>query len=350
MAKKAKKVSGKVRLGFIGCGGISRQHAAGVLEHRDLVQAVALADISEESLRSRNEQLGGGLSPYADWKDMLRKERDRLDAVVICLPHHLHMPAILDACAAGVHVLCEKPMCMSLEEADRIAAAVKKSGITYMSAHNQLFLPIVAQMKSLIDSGRIGRVLFVRSQDCFVARRTREQWAWRADLATQGGGEYIDTGYHPTYRLYHLAGAKPAQVQATFSRFLCPIEGEDTASVHVRFANGVIGEIFTTWAMPLPHGTHQLHVVGEEGEIFGSGSNLFLKPRGWTEPARIALPEQNTFVAQMKHFATCLLQGQRPPHSVEEGRVVLEIILAAAASAEGWQKTAAVRSAAGKRR
>jgi predicted dehydrogenase len=339
MTKRA-KIGGKVRLGFIGCGGISGAHATGVLEHKDLVEVRALADISPEALRARNQQLGGGAPEYPDWKEMLKKERANLDAVVISLPHHLHMPAILDACAAGLSVLCEKPMCMNLKEADRIEKAVRKSGVTYMSAHNQLFLPIVAEMKSLIEAGKIGRVMVIRSQDCFVANRTREEWAWRGNFATQGGGEYIDTGYHPTYRLYHLAGAKPAAVQATFGRFHCPIDGEDTASVHVRFENGVIGEILTTWAMPVPHGTHQLHVIGDQGELFGSNNDLYLKPRGWTNPAHLQLRNQNTFVAQMRAFATCLKEGQRPPHSVEEGRMVLEIILAAAASAEGWQRTA----------
>ena len=342
MAKKAKKAAGKVRLAFIGCGGISSAHAKGVLENADVVEAAALADVSRDALKARDEQLGGGLPLYADWKEMLKKERP--DAVVICLPHTLHAPAIVDACAAGAHVLCEKPMCMSLKEADRIARAVKSSGVTYMSAHNQLFMPIVAEMKAMIEAGKVGRVQFVRSQDCFVARSTRRAWGWRADMATQGGGELIDTGYHPTYRLCHLAGAKPVRVQATFGRFFAPVDGEDTASVHVRFANGVIGEICTSWAMPLPHGTHQLHIVGDEGEVFGSKSDLYFKPRGWTEPALLRLPQVNTFVAQMRRFAECLIKGERPPHSVEEGRMVLEIILSAAESAEGWQETAQKRA------
>ncbi|HRU04808.1 MAG TPA: Gfo/Idh/MocA family oxidoreductase [Candidatus Brocadiia bacterium] len=340
MAAKLGKVGGPVRLGFIGCGGISKAHALGVLEHKSVVKAVALCDVNEAARKTRNAQLGGGLAEYSAWTDMLAKEKDNLDAVVICLPHHLHKQAIVDACAAGKHVLCEKPLCMTLAEADAIAAAVEQSGVTYMSAHNQLFLPIVAKMKEAIEAGKIGRPMFIRSQDCFRAGRTREEWAWRADLKTQGGGEFIDTGYHPTYRLFHLAGAKPVATQATFGRFLCPIEGEDSASVHVRFANGVIGEIYTSWAMPLPYGTHQLHVVGDEGEVFGSGGDLYLRPLGWSEPAKAQLPQVNTFVAQMEAFAKCLIEGRRPPHSVEEGRMVLEMILAATASAQGWQQTA----------
>ena len=334
---KQEKIEAPVRLGIIGCGGISAAHGAGILEHASLVRVAALADISQDALKARNTQLGGGAREYADWNEMLDKERDELDAVLICLPHHMHAAAIVDACNAGKHVLCEKPLCTSLEDADKIAAAVQDSGITYMSAHNQLFMPIVAEMKAMIAAGALGRVMFVRSQDCFATGRTAEQWAWRGKLDSQGGGEYIDTGYHPTYRLYHLAGAEPVKVQATFSRFHAPIEGEDTASVHILFANGVVGEVYTSWAMNLPHGTHHLHVIGDKGEVFGSSSDLWYKPQGYAEPAHRRLAGANTFVEQMKCFAQCLINGTRPPHSVREGRVVLDIILQAAASAEGWQ-------------
>jgi predicted dehydrogenase len=141
-----------------------------------------------------------------------------IDAVDICLPHHLHGPAIIDAAAAGKHIICEKPMCMSLKEADEIAAAVSKAGVTYMSAHNQLFMPVVQEAKRMIESGELGRIMWLRSQDCFRAGGdgpTPFKGSWRANLKTQGGGELIDTGYHPSYRLLYLAGAPAAKIQGT---------------------------------------------------------------------------------------------------------------------------------------
>ena len=344
MSSSLQAPGGRVRLGLIGCGRNARAHANAALAHADLVRAVALADVNEVALAERNEQLGGGLPAYTDWREMLDKEADRLDAVVISLPHNLHMPAILDACEAGKHMLCEKPLCLTLDEADRIEEAVAESGVTYMAGHSQLFLPIVAEMKDIIDSGRIGRVRFVRACECFELSWSREKIGWRGDLKTQGGGELIDTGYHPTYCLYHLAGAEPLVTQGTFGRFLLDIEGEDTASVHVRFANGVIGEILTSWAFRFPAGSHQLHVVGDEGEVYGSFSDLYFKPKGWSEPARRQLPKTQVFVDQMECFARCLLEGRRPPHGVREARITLEMILAATASAAGWQETAPVRA------
>jgi predicted dehydrogenase len=119
-------------------------------------------------------------------------------------------------------------------------------------------------------------------------------------------------------------------------RFVQQIEGEDTASVQVRFANGVIGEILTSWAFALPYGTHHIHIVGSEGQLFGSDNTLYHLPKGATEPTKRSFDEVNTFVAEIEHFADCLREGKRPIHSVEEGRAVLELILKASESSKGW--------------
>jgi len=334
------KVKRKVRLAFIGAGSIASAHAKGILAHSDKIECVALCDISEANLKARSEQLGGVKAQFKDWREMLRAMGDQIDAVDICLPHHLHAPAILDACAAGKHILCEKPMCTSLKDADRIAAAVKKAGITYMSAHNQLFMPVVREAKRLIEAGLIGRLLWLRSQDCFLAAPGTFSGKWRANRRMQGGGELIDTGYHPTYRLLHLVASKVVGVRASMNRYVQDIEGEDTASVQVRFANGVIGEILTSWAFRNPYGTYHIHAIGEKGQIFGSNNDLFFLPQGFSEPAKWSLRPVETFTEQMGHFADCLREGKRPLHSVEEGRAVLEIILRAAEDAKGWEKYA----------
>jgi predicted dehydrogenase len=334
----------KIKLALIGSGGISHMHVAGMLAHPDKIECVALCDISEANLDARAGQLGGQPRRFHDWKKMLEVLGDQIDSVDICLPHHLHAPAILDAVAHGKNVLCEKPMCTSLEEADQIVAAVREARVLYMSAHNQLFTPAVREIKRLIDAGAVGRVRWIRSQDSFVPDPANFRGAWRANLKHQGGGELIDTGYHPSYRLMYLAGADIAAVRGTMARFLQPIEGEDTASVQVRFSNGVIGEILSSWAMNRPYGTHDLHVVGETGEIFGTGSTLYHLPNGFKTPSEKVLPHVETFHEQMKCFADCILKGEKPPHGPEEGREVLRLILNATTNADGWQATATSRA------
>jgi predicted dehydrogenase len=332
MARSAKSI----RVAIIGSGGISGAHANGYLKHADRIRCTTLVDIDPEAIARRSDQLGTVQHRYSDWKKMLAERAEDIDAVDICLPHHLHAPAILDAAKAGKHILCEKPMCISLHEADDIAHAVAKAGITYMSGHNQLFMPVVREAKRMIESGELGAIRWIRSQDCFAAGRSRAEWGWRATLATQGGGELIDTGYHPSYRLLHLAGAPVRKVHSVMGRFREPLDGEDTASVQVEFENGILGEIFTSWAMNLPYGTHQIHVIGEKAQIFGTENDLYLLPTGSTEPVHRAFEAVDTFEAEIRHFAECILEKKRPLHSVEEGRAVLELILEASKSAAGW--------------
>ncbi len=332
----------KVHLAIVGAGGISAAHAEGIKANSDRLECVALCDISEDNLRARSKQLGGVALQFNDWNTMFQEAGDKIDAVIICLPHHLHAPAILDAARAGKHVLCEKPMCINLKEADAILDAVAQSGIIYMSAHNQLFDPVVQEAKRWIDQGRIGALRWVRSQDCFIPEGEGRSFhgKWRAQRKLQGGGELIDTGYHPSYRLLYLVGAPVAQVRSTMGRFEQQIEGEDTASVQVRFANGVIGEILSSWAMEIAYGSHQIHVCGDEGQIFGTGNELFLLPRGFYQPAKMQLPQVLSFNAQIAHFDECIREQRRPIHSAEEGRAVLQLILKATENADGWQKTA----------
>ena len=100
---------------------------------------------------------------YPDYHALIR-EAD-IDAVDICLPHHLHADAILAAVAAGKHILCEKPMCISLAEADQIVDAVDRAGIVYMSGHNELFYPAIAGAKEAIDRGALGTPFILRSHE-----------------------------------------------------------------------------------------------------------------------------------------------------------------------------------------
>ena len=273
-----------VRIALVGCGGISREHAKGILAHLDKIRCVALCDLSENRLKERSEQLGGITAQFSDWKAMLSDIGGQLDAVLICVPNHLHAQAVLDVAAAHKHILSEKPLCITLEEADRIAEAVRRGGITYMAGHNQLFMPAVREARRLLEAGEIGAVRWIRSVGLLPggARGDFFKGTWRADLRRQGGGELIDGGFHPTYRLLYLANAPVVGVRASFSRFRHSLQGEDTACVQVRFGNGVLGEVFTSWAMPQPYGSYQIHVMGERGQLFGQRDELYLFRQGET--------------------------------------------------------------------
>ncbi|MBC3763233.1 Gfo/Idh/MocA family protein [Quadrisphaera oryzae] len=314
-----------ITIGLIGGGGIATAHLRGYAAAADRIRVAAVADAVEATARARGEELG--VPSFTDYLQMIASAE--VDAVDICLPHHLHADAIVAAARAGKHVLCEKPLCLTPQEARRAQAAVAEAGVTLMCAHNQLFLPAVATAKAVIESGALGRIYEVRTTDSFFNDFDPSNMGWRAHAATSGGGELIDTGYHPTYLMLHLAGGVPVEVTAMLSTHrLSFMEGEDSAQVLVRFDNGVVGQLVTSWAYEAAPGTERFSVVGELGSLTSDGTSLRYDLRDGTSRTEEFEPV-DTFSAEISAFADCLLTGTRPIHTEAEGVAVLGTILAA---------------------
>jgi predicted dehydrogenase len=315
----------KIKVGLIGGGGIVDAHIRGYRAYADVIEVTAVADVIDETARRRAAELGA--APHTDFRQMIL-EAD-LDAVDICLPHHLHAEAIVSAALAGKHILCEKPLCLTVEQANQVQQAVTTAGVTLMCAHNQLFLPAVSTAKQLLDQGILGTVYEVRITDSFYNDFNPQNMGWRATAATSGGGELMDTGYHPTYLMLHLAGGSPVEATALLSghrlRFM---DSEDSAQVLVRFDNGIVGHLVTSWAYDPPPGTERFSVVGERGSLHSDGTSLTVTLRGSGSQTH-DFEAVDTFVSEIGHFAECLRSGTRPLHTEREGIAVLCIILAA---------------------
>jgi predicted dehydrogenase len=314
-----------IKVGLIGGGGIVDAHIRGYRAYADLIEVTAVADVIDETARRRAAELGA--AAYTDFRQMIG-EAD-LDAVDICLPHHLHAEAIVTAAQAGKHILCEKPLCLTVEQANQIQRAVSTAGVTLMCAHNQLFLPAVSTAKQLLDQGLLGTVYEVRITDSFYNDFTPQNMGWRATAATSGGGELMDSGYHPTYLMLHLAGGSPIEATALLSRHrLRFMDSEDSAQVLVRFDNGIVGHLVTSWAYDPPPGTERFSVVGQRGSLHSDGTSLTVSLRG-SDSQTYDFEAVDSFVSEIGHFADCLRSGARPLHTEREGIAVLCLILAA---------------------
>jgi predicted dehydrogenase len=326
-----------IKVGLVGGGGIADAHIRGYRAYAEAIEVVAVADVVSETAQRRAAELGA--AAYTDFRQMIL-EAD-LDAVDICLPHYLHAEAIVIAAEAGKHILCEKPLCLTVQQAELVQRAVSAAGVTLMCAHNQLYLPAVAKAKQLLESGTLGTVYEVRITDSFYNDFDPQNMGWRATAATSGGGELMDTGYHPTYLMLHFAGGSPVEATALLSRHrLSFMEGEDSAQVLVRFDNGVVGQLVTSWAYDPPPGTERFSIVGERGSMHSDGQSLTVTLRGsgtsrGSETLRGSGSESYNFEAvdsyavEIGEFADCLRSGRRPLHTEAEGIDVLCLILAA---------------------
>ena len=328
---------GTIGVGILGAGNIAAHHLRGYLLPPHHGKVVAMADVDTQRARQLADTVGGA-EVFADYRELIASPA--VEAVDVCLPHHLHMDAIVAAAEAGKDVLCEKPLCVTLDEAGAVTRAVTQAGITLMCAHNQLFLPSVAVAREMIRGGRLGKVYSARTTDVFRLAVDADRMGWRARRATSGGGELIDTGYHPTYLLLNLIEQEPVRVAAILSRHRMDfLEGEDSAHVLVEFAGGTVGEIWTSWASDPPGSTERFSVVGEEGSLWSDGNALFYKPRGG-EQVVVREADQtkaDTYALEVIDFIACLREGRRPLNTEVEGVEVLKVILGAYASAEGGQ-------------
>jgi len=324
------EVAVTINVGLIGAGGITRSHVRGYAAVPEQARLAAVADVVVDQAKRRADEIGGA-AVFDDYRTMI-VEAD-IDAVDICLPHHLHAEAIIAAAGAGKHVLCEKPLCLTVEEAEAIDRAVTDAGVTMMCAHNQLFMPTVARARKLLAEGAIGNVYELRTTDSFFGHQDPTSMGWRANRQTSGGGELIDTGYHPTYLLLHLAGSVPVEVVAMISTHrLTFSEGEDSAQVLVRFADGKVGTIVTSWAYEPATCTERFSAVGENGSLWSDGTVLEHKVRGGDSTIS-RLPAVNTIEAEVAHFVDCVRDGHRPMQTQDEGTDVLKVILGAYRSA-----------------
>lgn len=272
-----------------------------------------------------------------------------VDAVAICSETARHYPLIERSAAKGCHVLCEKPIAATLEEADAIARAIAASGVVFMQSFPKRFDPVNHELKRLVDTGALGRIWLVRIRHGHRYGTNREfldGWWTKPELS--GGGTLIDEGVHGADFLAWLFGV-PDSVQATISNALLGLAVEDTAIAVFRWADGLVAELAAGWMFQAADTS--VEIYGSEGsallsgvdiasrDVVGNGPYLRVMTaaegeRRWTVP-----PITPRFVLGQFHeqnalaFVESLVENHPPPISLADGCRALAMILAAYASA-----------------
>lgn len=179
----------KIGVGIIGLGVAGSLHAASYAAIPDKARIVAICDRNEKALKTAVSVYGG--KAYTDYHDLLA--RGDIDAVDICLPHHLHAEAAVAAAKAGKHLLVEKPIAITMEDADRIIEAARRARVKLMVAENHTFTPAHRLAKELVDQGRIGRIFVARTYElCNDVPTDSGNWHARPEAM----GALLDMGVH----------------------------------------------------------------------------------------------------------------------------------------------------------
>lgn len=328
--------TGKLRIGLIGCGGISNAHARGYVELADKIQVVACCD----EIISQAESRAKGLKAeawYHDYRTLL--DRNDIEAVDICTPHDLHAPIAIAAIEAKKHVLVEKPIATTLEDADKIVRAAKKANLKLMVAHNQRYDPLNQKIKELIDTGVIGEVFLGRvDHNQWVGPPGRQAGHWLFSNKKSGGGVVIGSGIHRLDLLRWFMGEVKEVANFQITKQI-PMEGEDTAVTILKFKSGSIAEMTSIWAAKLKGAPwHEfVYLYGTKGSIHNVGGlHIYSEAvsdysSGFT---KVAVEEKNSFVEEIRHFADCISNDKEPLTSGPEARKTLEVAIAAYKAAE----------------
>jgi len=307
-----------LRFGLIGLGTAGLRHAAACRKE----SRVALVAAADPAPQAAEAAAGLGLHCFPSYEQMLGVVH--LDAVIISLPHAMLAAAAIDCAGRGLHLLLEKPMAVTLGEADAVIAAARAAGVRLMVNFVHRFRAEYRQAKTLIDAGAIGRpVLILDSMTS--GRSTMPAWVW--DRAVSGGGMMMYNGVHSIDRLAWLAGSPIARATAAAGTFCYPVEVEDTLVGAVVFSHGGLGAVIQQKSDAIATlGGWDTMVWGTRGAIKVSGG--VLETVSDKERTRVELREDDRFFGAVREFVDAIAEQRDPQPGGADGRGALASVLA----------------------
>lgn len=343
----------KIRVGIVGCGGISRCHVAAYKALKQ-VELVACADLNFERAQAYAKEHGFSRA-YDSAEAMMANEK--LDAVSICTWNNGHAPCAITCLKGGANVLCEKPLALNASEAQEMADVAKETGKLLMVGFVRRFGENTALIKERIDNGEFGEIYYAKT-GCI--RQVGNPGGWFSDKSKSGGGPLIDLGVHMVDLVRYLMG-KPKAVSVSGSTFskLGPRENikgieryrsvdwsayndvEDMAVGMIRYDNGATVWVENSWTQHISEPEH-LYL-----EIYGSKTGAIMEPtiKLMSEKDDYLVSEvpgvspnlynpMNNFYREIEHFVDCVQNGTECLNPAEDGVELMKILDALYVSAE----------------
>jgi predicted dehydrogenase len=336
----------KIGVGIVGTGFIAKVHLDSIRQFPDLADVVAVADIDEEKGKAFQQAFSVPRF-YKSHLDML-DDKD-VQAIVMAVPNYLHYQVTMDALRSGRHVICEKPLALSLKQGREMLELAKKQGLVLGYAEELCFIPKFKKAKELMESGGIGDVYLVRQ--CEKHAGPYSPWFFKEETA--GGGALMDMGCHSIECIRWVMGKKKVRsvigVMGTYLHHEVT-KMDDHILVIMEFEDGTLGQAEASWALKGGMDSF-LEIFGKKGVIYadllkGMGLRAYSEEgfldmwepnKGWVYPDYDWL-WNNGYPQEDRHFIECMIKGEVPMENAEDGLVVLEIMLAAYHSAGTGQK------------
>lgn len=321
----------KVAWGVIGSGGIAlrRTIPEGIVPAAN-ARLAAVYDTNQEVNRQVAVRFGALAAATLD--ELLAAD---VEAVYVATPVHVHREQVIACARAGKHVLCEKPLGLTVAEAEEVVKACREAGVLLGTALMMRFHSQHRAALELIRAGRLGRPVYARAQlSCWYPPI---EGAWRQDPSLGGGGSLMDMGGH-CLDLLEMFFGRVRRLSCFTSRAVHGYTVEDGATVLVEFANGALGTVDAFFSIPDEASDNVLELYGSLGSILARGTIgqssrgvMFARLRGElagydAQQQREAaggvaiVPEPvNTYRAEIEEFSRAVLEGREPPVTGEDG-------------------------------
>ena len=346
----------EIRAAIIGAGRISIAHAEGYMSSTD-AKLIAVSDIVREKAKTLATRYGAEWT--TDYLEILK--RPDIDVVSICTPNELHAQMAIDAAEAGKHIICEKPMAMSLTEADAVIAAVRKNGTKFTVDFTLRYsLPLV-YVKNICDEGVIGKIRTVRTHWRGPLPISPIVSDWYID-PRRSGGLLFDRLCHDADLVRWFTGkeVKSIYAQGSATRFVEYREryGEsfvDSATISLDLDDNILCNTDISYIGSDQPQFMRVEILGSTGSLISdpmkhdliaifseTGKNgaewvpEWTCPRGWSSitPQGRPVSPKPFHIELIKEFVNCVKEDKGPPISVEDGRASLEITIGARESIE----------------
>jgi predicted dehydrogenase len=318
-----------VRIAVVGAGYIGREHARAIHAHPEaevaLVVGTARSGAALERLAAES-----GAAASTDYTAALADPA--IDVIYLCTPNRLHADQAVAALEAGKHVFCEKPLCTTLTDCERLIAASDRSGRQLMVGHSGRFQPIHVALKQMVADGLLGDLCFCEAEYVhdlapFLAGSDHEWWRH----PDEGQFAVIGGGCHPIDLLRWVAGEIEEVSAYGARRGLEGVPWDDTVVASLRFRSGALGRCLVSVGAKTPYGFN-LAVFGTRGSVRNADLSLASVPgpEGWMRMPIAVIPEHHTCAEELDHFLACLRTGAPPLIDVRDGAKTVAVCLAIA--------------------
>ncbi|WP_414663394.1 Gfo/Idh/MocA family protein [Horticoccus sp. 23ND18S-11] len=322
---------------LVGTGSVADSHARAIEETRGRVQLVSAVDVERDRVNAFCARHKIAIA-RTDYEQALRE--DRPDIVLVAAPPSLHAAMSIAAMESGAWVLCEKPLCASLAELDRIAEAEVRTGRYTACVFQQRFASSTAHLRRLAAEGLLGRPLVAVCHTLWYRDSSYYAIPWRGKWTTELGGPTMGLGIHAMDHLLHILGDW-AEVRAHAATLDRAIEVEDVSMALVRFANGALASVVNSALSPRQETSIRLdyqRATVELTHLYGytrDNWKLTLAPTAAEEGNSLVQAWQHfppdfgsTHAAQLAEFVADRDAGRRPSTSGDDARRTLELMTA----------------------